>query len=201
MTVGRYCCPPVVFAYAGRVISRHRFASRSNVSADISNPRAAVPPTFAARTRSFSATTWQACASSRHSSGVNRRGYRRHAVDDTGQRPVTSKPSAGPLYNRCLTLPGGSTMTADQSALRRPTQAGLLHARAVPGIVGALIAAGLLANSARAQGALHPWVVSECDSRRGEGAFWYVTDSPQILIRATRSTSRCTTLPPNARAL
>jgi hypothetical protein len=30
--------------YPGRVISMHRAASRSNVSADISNPRAAVPP-------------------------------------------------------------------------------------------------------------------------------------------------------------
>jgi len=43
----------------------------------------------------------------------------------------------------------------------------------VLGILGTLIAAGLLANGARAQGtpygALHAWVVVECDTRPDEG--------------------------------
>lgn len=43
--------------------------------------------------------------------------------------------------------------------------------RAVLLIMGAIIATALLVDSARAQSALHPWAVVECDSRQGEGCF------------------------------
>lgn len=62
-------------------------------------------------------------------------------------------------------------MIAGRSAVRRSIRTRPLRGRAVLGLVGLLIAAGLLDNSGRAQGALHPWVVIECDSRQGEGCF------------------------------